>query len=189
MGNAMDEVDAEVVCPLGRMILAAIAAISGSIWGSTTLVAPVQQYATCTLDVGVSLAVEWLLIDVAMLHKWCEWWRYAADLSSEKGSIIVGVWLLVMDCLQHPFASDLGVVDDVGLVELWGWVHLDPQQHRAKPLLDPVVNLLQGQPVGLGFEAKFGKLLKLGFNREAVVQAKKFFDGNEEAATRYLFGG
>lgn len=46
-------------------------------------------------------------------------------------------------------------------------------------------NLTQGPE----FEAKVAKLVELGFGREAVVQALKFFDGNEEQAAGYLFGG
>lgn len=46
-----------------------------------------------------------------------------------------------------------------------------------------------GPTQGPEFEAKVGKLIELGFSREAVVQALKFFDGNEEAAAGYLFGG
>lgn len=42
---------------------------------------------------------------------------------------------------------------------------------------------------GSDFEAKVAKLVELGFGREAVVQALKFFDGNEEQAAAYLFGG
>ncbi|KAL8148779.1 protein DNA-DAMAGE INDUCIBLE 1 isoform X2 [Apium graveolens] len=42
---------------------------------------------------------------------------------------------------------------------------------------------------GPDFEAKVVKLVELGFGREAVVQALKFFDGNEEQAAGYLFGG
>ncbi|KAK1399172.1 DNA damage-inducible protein 1 [Heracleum sosnowskyi] len=42
---------------------------------------------------------------------------------------------------------------------------------------------------GTDFEAKVKKLVELGFGREAVVQALKFFDGNEEQAAGYLFGG
>ncbi|WOH00800.1 hypothetical protein DCAR_0520175 [Daucus carota subsp. sativus] len=42
---------------------------------------------------------------------------------------------------------------------------------------------------GSEFEAKVTKLVELGFGREAVVQALKFFDGNEEQAAGYLFGG
>lgn len=42
---------------------------------------------------------------------------------------------------------------------------------------------------GGDFEAKVAKLIELGFGREAVVQALKFFDGNEEQAAGYLFGG
>ncbi|KAI4366216.1 hypothetical protein MLD38_022120 [Melastoma candidum] len=39
------------------------------------------------------------------------------------------------------------------------------------------------------FEAKVAKLVELGFGRDAVIQALKFFDGNEEQAAGYLFGG
>ncbi|XP_027062264.1 DNA damage-inducible protein 1 [Coffea eugenioides] len=46
-------------------------------------------------------------------------------------------------------------------------------------------NLTQGQD----FEAKVAKLVELGFGREAVIQALKFSDGNEEQAAAYLFGG
>ncbi|KAM7499048.1 hypothetical protein LguiA_023462 [Lonicera macranthoides] len=42
---------------------------------------------------------------------------------------------------------------------------------------------------GPDFEAKVAKLVELGFGREAVIQALKFFDGNEEQAAGYLFGG
>ncbi|KAI3820441.1 hypothetical protein L1987_07988 [Smallanthus sonchifolius] len=42
---------------------------------------------------------------------------------------------------------------------------------------------------GPEFEAKIGKLVELGFSRDAVIQALKFFDGNEEQAAGYLFGG
>ncbi|KAL8148780.1 protein DNA-DAMAGE INDUCIBLE 1 isoform X1 [Apium graveolens] len=45
------------------------------------------------------------------------------------------------------------------------------------------------QMQGPDFEAKVVKLVELGFGREAVVQALKFFDGNEEQAAGYLFGG
>ncbi|KAH0997770.1 hypothetical protein GBA52_021634 [Prunus armeniaca] len=46
-------------------------------------------------------------------------------------------------------------------------------------------NLTQGPD----FEAKVAKLVELGFGRDAVIQALKFFDGNEEQAAGYLFGG
>ncbi|KAM3286935.1 protein DNA-DAMAGE INDUCIBLE 1 [Capsicum chacoense] len=46
-------------------------------------------------------------------------------------------------------------------------------------------NLTQGPE----FEAKVAKLVELGFGRDAVIQALKFFDGNEEQAAGYLFGG
>ncbi|CAN6696472.1 unnamed protein product [Malus baccata var. baccata] len=42
---------------------------------------------------------------------------------------------------------------------------------------------------GSEFEAKVAKLVELGFGRDAVIQALKFFDGNEEQAAGYLFGG
>ncbi|KAK4484739.1 hypothetical protein RD792_007332 [Penstemon davidsonii] len=42
---------------------------------------------------------------------------------------------------------------------------------------------------GPEFEAKVAKLVELGFGREQVIQALKFFDGNEEQAAGFLFGG
>ncbi|XP_022845699.1 DNA damage-inducible protein 1-like [Olea europaea var. sylvestris] len=42
---------------------------------------------------------------------------------------------------------------------------------------------------GPDFEAKVTKLVELGFKREQVIQALKFFDGNEEQAAGFLFGG
>ncbi|CAA2981755.1 DNA damage-inducible 1 [Olea europaea subsp. europaea] len=42
---------------------------------------------------------------------------------------------------------------------------------------------------GRDFEAKVAKLVELGFGREQVIQALKFFDGNEEQAAGFLFGG
>ncbi|XP_028771502.1 protein DNA-DAMAGE INDUCIBLE 1 [Neltuma alba] len=39
------------------------------------------------------------------------------------------------------------------------------------------------------FEAKVAKLVELGFGREAVVQALKLFNGNEDQAAGFLFGG
>ncbi|KAF5728498.1 DNA damage-inducible protein 1-like [Tripterygium wilfordii] len=42
---------------------------------------------------------------------------------------------------------------------------------------------------GPAFEAKVAKLVELGFGREAVIQALKLFDGNEEQAAGFLFGG
>ncbi|XP_070674880.1 protein DNA-DAMAGE INDUCIBLE 1-like isoform X2 [Malus domestica] len=45
------------------------------------------------------------------------------------------------------------------------------------------------QTQGSEFEAKVAKLVELGFGRDAVIQALKFFDGNEEQAAGYLFGG
>lgn len=42
---------------------------------------------------------------------------------------------------------------------------------------------------GHDFEAKIAKLVELGFGRDAVIQALKLFDGNEEQAAGFLFGG
>ncbi|KAL0691209.1 hypothetical protein Bca4012_090888 [Brassica carinata] len=42
---------------------------------------------------------------------------------------------------------------------------------------------------GPEFEAKIAKLVELGFSREAVVQALRLFEGNEEQAAGFLFGG
>ncbi|KAB1208405.1 DNA damage-inducible protein 1 [Morella rubra] len=42
---------------------------------------------------------------------------------------------------------------------------------------------------GPDFEAKVAKLVELGFGRDAVIQALKLFDGNEEQAAGFLFGG
>eukprot|EP00262_Sarcandra_glabra_P007414 TRINITY_DN20214_c0_g1_i1.p1 TRINITY_DN20214_c0_g1~~TRINITY_DN20214_c0_g1_i1.p1 ORF type:complete len:411 (-),score=94.29 TRINITY_DN20214_c0_g1_i1:201-1433(-) len=42
---------------------------------------------------------------------------------------------------------------------------------------------------GSGFEAKIAKLVELGFERDAVIQALTLFNGNEEQAAGYLFGG
>lgn len=39
------------------------------------------------------------------------------------------------------------------------------------------------------FESKVAKLVELGFSREAVVQALTLFNGNEEQAAGFLFGG
>ncbi|XP_057983321.1 protein DNA-DAMAGE INDUCIBLE 1 isoform X1 [Malania oleifera] len=46
-------------------------------------------------------------------------------------------------------------------------------------------NLTQGP----GFEAKVANLVELGFGRDAVIQALRLFDGNEEQAAGFLFGG
>ncbi|CAA0815410.1 ubiquitin family protein [Striga hermonthica] len=43
--------------------------------------------------------------------------------------------------------------------------------------------------LGAEFEGKVAKLVELGFGREAVIQALKLFDGNEEQAAGFLFGG
>ncbi|KAJ6417559.1 hypothetical protein OIU84_003311 [Salix udensis] len=42
---------------------------------------------------------------------------------------------------------------------------------------------------GSDFEAKVAKLVELGFGREAAIQALKLFNGNEEQAAGFLFGG
>ena len=42
---------------------------------------------------------------------------------------------------------------------------------------------------GPDFEAKVAKLVELGFGREAVIQALKLFEGNEDQAAGFLFGG
>ncbi|KAJ4725403.1 DNA damage-inducible protein 1 [Melia azedarach] len=42
---------------------------------------------------------------------------------------------------------------------------------------------------GAEFEAKIAKLVELGFERQAVIQALKLFDGNEDQAAGFLFGG
>ncbi|KAL9365965.1 hypothetical protein Peur_000046 [Populus x canadensis] len=46
-----------------------------------------------------------------------------------------------------------------------------------------------GATQGPDFEAKVAKLVELGFGREAVIQALRLFDGNEEQAAGFLFGG
>jgi DNA damage-inducible protein 1 len=42
---------------------------------------------------------------------------------------------------------------------------------------------------GGDFEAKVTKLVELGFDRASVTQALKLFNGNEEQAAAFLFGG
>lgn len=42
---------------------------------------------------------------------------------------------------------------------------------------------------GPEFEGKIAKLVELGFSREAVIQALRLFEGNEEQAAGFLFGG
>ncbi|XP_062223791.1 protein DNA-DAMAGE INDUCIBLE 1-like isoform X2 [Phragmites australis] len=49
----------------------------------------------------------------------------------------------------------------------------------------PVAN----PPQGGDFEAKVTKLVELGFDRASVIQALKLFNGNEEQAAAFLFGG
>ncbi|KAG8058416.1 hypothetical protein GUJ93_ZPchr0002g25298 [Zizania palustris] len=44
-------------------------------------------------------------------------------------------------------------------------------------------------PQGGDFEAKVTKLVELGFDRPSVIQALKLFNGNEEQAAAFLFGG
>ncbi|XP_006647034.1 protein DNA-DAMAGE INDUCIBLE 1 [Oryza brachyantha] len=56
---------------------------------------------------------------------------------------------------------------------------------RAPTTSAPAVN----PPQGGDFEAKVTKLVELGFDRASVVQALKLFNGNEEQAAAFLFGG
>ncbi|CAD6247666.1 unnamed protein product [Miscanthus lutarioriparius] len=58
-----------------------------------------------------------------------------------------------------------------------------PQQ--TPPSGAPVAN----PPQGGDFEAKVTKLVELGFDRASVIQALKLFNGNEEQAAAFLFGG
>ncbi|XP_025798790.1 DNA damage-inducible protein 1 isoform X1 [Panicum hallii] len=57
---------------------------------------------------------------------------------------------------------------------------------RTPPAGAPVANPPQQ---GGDFEAKVTKLVELGFDRASVVQALKLFNGNEEQAAAFLFGG
>ncbi|KAG0463105.1 hypothetical protein HPP92_021581 [Vanilla planifolia] len=50
-------------------------------------------------------------------------------------------------------------------------------------------NLQNSHTLGADFESKVTKLVELGFDREAVKQALRLFNGNEEQAASYLFGG
>ncbi|KAI3889214.1 hypothetical protein MKX03_006446 [Papaver bracteatum] len=71
-----------------------------------------------------------------------------------------------------------------------------PETSGAKEVKDNMPT--QGQSSGTsqgdvtqtpGFEAKVTKLVELGFSRDAVVQALRISEGNEEQAAGYLFGG
>ncbi|PKA47512.1 hypothetical protein AXF42_Ash014708 [Apostasia shenzhenica] len=42
---------------------------------------------------------------------------------------------------------------------------------------------------GADFDAKVAKLVELGFDRQAAVHALRLFNGNEEQAASFLFGG
>lgn len=42
---------------------------------------------------------------------------------------------------------------------------------------------------GAEFEAKIARLVELGFDRNSVIQALKLFNGNEDQAAGFLFGG
>ncbi|XP_071702378.1 protein DNA-DAMAGE INDUCIBLE 1-like [Rutidosis leptorrhynchoides] len=65
-----------------------------------------------------------------------------------------------------------------------------PLNNTQTPSGGPSSGSDRGVPTqGPEFEAKIAKLVELGFSREAVIQALKFFDGNEEQAAGYLFGG
>ncbi|XP_019447031.1 PREDICTED: DNA damage-inducible protein 1 isoform X2 [Lupinus angustifolius] len=62
------------------------------------------------------------------------------------------------------------------------------------PVTSGTANPSQGGASGdrskdAGFEAKVAKLVELGFGRDAVVQALQLFNGNEEQAAGFLFGG
>ena len=61
----------------------------------------------------------------------------------------------------------------------------------AFPFPDCVIHFhhVNPNPQGPEFEAKIAKLVELGFSREAVVQALRLFEGNEEQAAGFLFGG
>nr|GMC53657.1 DNA damage-inducible protein 1 [Ipomoea batatas] len=59
----------------------------------------------------------------------------------------------------------------------------------STPTGGPSGSSSQSPSEGPEFEAKVTKLVELGFGRAAVIQALKFFDGNEEQAAAYLFGG
>lgn len=50
-------------------------------------------------------------------------------------------------------------------------------------------NPQRDQSQGSDFEAKVMKLVELGFDRNAATQALKLFNGNEEQAAGFLFGG
>ncbi|CAH2053839.1 unnamed protein product [Thlaspi arvense] len=56
----------------------------------------------------------------------------------------------------------------------------------ASPISQPS---RQNTSEGPEFEAKIAKLVELGFSREAVIQALRLFEGNEEQAAGFLFGG
>ncbi|XP_039788641.1 protein DNA-DAMAGE INDUCIBLE 1-like isoform X1 [Panicum virgatum] len=61
-----------------------------------------------------------------------------------------------------------------------------PDLPQQTPAGAPVAN--PPQQAG-DFEAKITKLIELGFDRASVVQALKLFNGNEEQAAAFLFGG
>ncbi|XP_039816654.1 protein DNA-DAMAGE INDUCIBLE 1-like isoform X4 [Panicum virgatum] len=61
-----------------------------------------------------------------------------------------------------------------------------PDLPQRTPAGAPVANPPQQ---GGDFEAKVTKLVELGFDRASVVQALKLFNGNEEQAAAFLFGG
>lgn len=66
---------------------------------------------------------------------------------------------------------------------------LGPKEKSNIQVGGPSGSSVQGASKELDFEAKVSKLVELGFGRDAIIQALKFFDGNEEAAAAYLFGG
>ncbi|KAK8962250.1 hypothetical protein KSP40_PGU005806 [Platanthera guangdongensis] len=95
-----------------------------------------------------------------------------------------------------------GVAVGVGQTEILGRIHVAPIKigHLfftcSFTVLDaPNMEFLFGldmlrkhQQAG-GLESKVAKLVELGFDAEAVKQALRLFNGNEEQAAAYLFGG
>ncbi|CAH9064014.1 unnamed protein product [Cuscuta epithymum] len=66
---------------------------------------------------------------------------------------------------------------------------LRPKENSNLSTGAPSGSSSRGAPEEPYSEAKVAKLVELGFGKDAVIQALKFFNGNEEAAAAYLFGG
>ncbi|KAK1291464.1 hypothetical protein QJS10_CPB17g00336 [Acorus calamus] len=95
-----------------------------------------------------------------------------------------------------------GIAIGVGQSEILGRIHVAPLKCTID-LKDNVLRVgggevsvpfLQGttgadHTQGVDFEAKITKLVELGFDRAAAIQALKLFNGNEEQAAGFLFGG